>query len=175
MRIDFESTTLKNPVTSLWLWCGLCSHRIRMIIKRVFIIIEHLCVNKAVVKWADFMMLKWSFCPLWFLTPVPFHFCLYGKEQPELSAKRLWFTNFSKFCYLLLVFMHRLFSDFLNFPFILPLCSALSPLTCFPWGHAECSMAECIGFCGDSHMTGPGAVSQQVILERERAAAFFIF
>jgi len=35
-------------------------------------------------------------------------------------------------------------------------------------------MAECIGFCGDSHLTGPGAVSQQVILERERAAAFFM-
>lgn len=89
----------------------------------MFMIIEHLCVNKAVVKWADFMMLKWSFCPLWFLTPVLygswplslFTFVFMERNRAELSAKLLWFTNFSKFCFLLLVFMHRPFSDFLNY------------------------------------------------------------
>lgn len=31
---------------------------------------------------------------------------------------------------------------------------------------------ECIGFYGDHHLTGPGAVSQQVILERESCCLF---
>lgn len=82
------------------------------------------------------------------------------------------------FCYLHLLFLYSPLSGLLNykadFPLMRPLCSALSPLTCFPWGRAECSMAECIGFYGDHHLTGPGAVSQQVILEWESCCLFHV-
>lgn len=133
------------------------------------------------------MELKWSFCPFWCLmTPVPTRLHCMKKKSLYFLLNFCISQIFQSTCKHDEVACFLLPASF----FFIAFCQIywtikLNFLLCFHFMFSSFTFdllsmrpfwvlhgRECIGFYGDHHLTGPGAVSQQVILERESCCLF---